>query len=219
MILSGILFLYVSGFYEQLSFENIQRNLDAIKSFHGESPVLMTLSFLLIYVLITALSIPGAIVLTLLSGAVYGTTIGTLIVSIASCIGATIAFIMSRYMFRDYLTQKYEKKFKEIDRKFRAKGKMYLFSLRMIPVSPFVVINVVMGLTSIRLWTYVWITFVGMIPGTFIYVYAGRRISEISSPGEILNWQIITILTLLGLMPLAGKFFSKGKKWEHVHGS
>lgn len=217
-LVSGVAAIYLSGTYKEISFRNVQTNLDSIKAFYADTPVWMTSLFFLTYVTITSLSIPGAIVLTLLSGAVFGVLPGTLLVSVASTVGATLAFLMSRYLFRDYFLNKHSRRFDNMDRKFRERGTMYLFSLRMVPVSPFVVINVLMGLTSIKLWSYIWITFVGMLPGTFIYVYAGRKLSEISSPSEILTWPIVLTLTFLGLLPFIVKFLTKAKKnWEHVH--
>lgn len=219
LLLSIVFGLYLSGAHENLSFDNIKQNLGAIILEYQDKPFLFTSVFILGYVLLTALSIPGAIVLTILSGAIYGVFLGTLIVSIASCIGATIAFFMSRYFFRDYFLTKYRKRFKEIDEKFKAGGKTYLFTMRLIPVSPFVVINLLMGLTSIRVSTYVWITLLGMIPGTMIYVFAGRRMAEIRSPRDILDWPLLVAFSLIGLLPLMLKFFTKGRKWEHAHDS
>jgi uncharacterized membrane protein YdjX (TVP38/TMEM64 family) len=213
----GVAAIYFTGAYQEISFTNVRTNLDNIKVLYADSPVLMTLGFFLIYVTITSLSIPGAIVLTLLSGAVFGVLPGALLVSTASTVGATLAFLMSRYLFRDFFLKKHSKRFASLDKKIREKGTMYLFSMRMVPVSPFVVINVLMGLTSIKLWSYVWSTFLGMLPGTVIYVYAGRKISEISSPSEILTWPIVLTLSLLGLLPFILKFLTKGKKWEHAH--
>jgi uncharacterized membrane protein YdjX (TVP38/TMEM64 family) len=211
--------LYFTGAYENLSFSNMKENLDTIQLYYSEQPIKFTSIFLSIYILITALSIPGAIVLTILSGAVYGVALGTFLVSVASCIGATIAFFMSRYFFRDFFIARYRERFEEMDRKFQDGGKTYLFTMRLIPVSPFVVINLFMGLTSVNVWTYIWITFVGMIPGTIVYVFAGRRIAEISSPGEILDWSILLIFSLIGLLPLLVRYIQKGKKWKHAHDS
>jgi uncharacterized membrane protein YdjX (TVP38/TMEM64 family) len=199
MILAAV---YITGFHEYLTFEHVHERLDEIKSFKEKSPTTAFLLFFTSYVLLTSLSIPGAIVLTLLSGAIFGLMPGLLIVSIASCIGATISFCLSRYLFRDHLIKKWDRRFREIDGKFREHGKMYLFSLRMIPISPFVVINLLMGLTTIKLRSYMWITFVGMMPGTFVYIYAGRKIADISSLSEVLTWPIALVLTILGAMPL-----------------
>lgn len=197
---------YFSGISEYLTFKTIQENLEKIKNYRVLYPYKTLFFFTSAYVLITSLSIPGAIVLTLLAGAIFGVVPGTLIVSLASCIGADVAFIMSRYLFEDFIMNHFRKSFQKMDKKFKENGKTYLFAIRLIPVSPFVVVNFVMALTSIRLWQYTWITYLAMLPGTFIYVYAGRKISEIQSPSEILTWPVVLILTLLGILPLIFKW-------------
>lgn len=206
LLLLTIGIFYYSGASEYLDFHTIQTNLEKIKDYRELYPYKTLAIFVGAYVLITSLSIPGAIVLTLLAGAIFGVAFGTLVVSIASCMGAVIAFAMSRYIFKDFMLKHFREKFEKIDKKFHENGKTYLFTIRLIPVSPFVVVNVVMALTSIRIWPYTWITYVAMLPGTFIYVYAGRKISEIQSPSEILTWPIILILTLLGIMPFIFKW-------------
>lgn len=158
--------------------------------------------FLGVYIFLTSLSIPGAIVLTLLAGAIFGVGNGTLLVSVASTAGASIAFLMSRYLFRESMMKKFERKLRKINRKLEQNGNLYLFTLRLIPVSPYVVVNILMGLTSVRLWTFIWITFLGMLPGNMIYVFAGRKIADIRSASEILTWPIILSLTLIGILPL-----------------
>jgi uncharacterized membrane protein YdjX (TVP38/TMEM64 family) len=219
IFLIGILtVVYSTGLYKELSLENIQDNLDLIRRFYYESPVLMVSYFFTVYVLITTLSIPGAIVLTLLSGAIFGVLPGTLLVSLASCLGATLAFLMSRYLFRESMTMKFNYRFQKMNRAFTEKGNFYLFTLRLIPVSPFVVVNILMGLTTIRLRTYIWITFLGMIPGTLVYVYAGRRMAEIESPADILTWPVILLLTLMSFLPYIIKKISRSRIWHEVHG-
>lgn len=206
LVLIVIIGFYYSGASEYLDFHTIQMNLEKIKDYRELHPYRTLAGFVAAYVLITALSIPGAIVLTLLAGAIFGVVSGTIIVSVASCAGATIAFIMSRYFFKDLVMKYFREKFNKIDEKFREHGKTYLFTIRLIPVSPFVVVNVLMALTSVRIWTYSWITYVAMLPGTFIYVYAGRKISQIESPSEILTWPIILLLSLLGILPFLFKW-------------
>lgn len=154
-----------------------------------------------VFILITSLSIPGAIVLTLLSGVIFGVLPGTIIVLVAGTIGATIAFLYSRYIFGDMFREKFRDKHQAMENKFNENGNAYLFTLRMIPVSPFVVINILMGLTPIRLWNYIWITFVGMFPGTLMYVYAGKEMAELSSPTEILTLPILLLFIAIAFLP------------------
>lgn len=197
-----MILFYATGTYEQLDLAHIQNNLDKIRAFYHTNPISMILIFMSAYIAITAMSIPGAIVLTLLSGAVFGVWKGTILVSLASTIGATIAFLMSRYLFKESMMNRFRNKMGVINRKLKEGGNHYLFTLRLIPVSPFVVINLMMGLTHVSTWNFIWITFVGMFPGNLVYVYAGRKIAEIRSPSEILTWPIILILTFLGILPL-----------------
>lgn len=207
IFLAAVILFYATGTHEQLDLPHIQKNLDGIRSFHEKNPYTMIMIFMGAYIAITAMSIPGAIVLTLLSGAVFGVWKGTMLVSLASTIGATIAFLMSRYLFRETMLKRFKNQMVTINRKLKENGNHYLFTMRLIPVSPFVVINLMMGLTHVSTWNFIWITFVGMFPGNLVYVYAGRKIAQIKSPSEILTWPIILTLTLLGVLPLILKKF------------
>jgi uncharacterized membrane protein YdjX (TVP38/TMEM64 family) len=200
MILGFGLF-YFAGGKEHLSFENVKLELQRIQIYYSNYPFTVTGIFLVLYVLITSLSIPGAIVLTVLAGSIFGVALGTLIVATASTFGATMAFLMARFLFKEAVIRKYYKFHQKIDRRIKDEGAIYLFGLRLIPASPFVVINLVMGLTNMRLWTYIWITFIGMLPGTFIYVYAGRKFAELKSLSQIISWPIFISLLMLGLLP------------------
>lgn len=205
IILLLLLTIYFSGFYEFLTFENIKTNLEVIKEYSHNNPVLFLGQFMAVFILITSLSIPGAIVLTLLSGTIFGVIPGTFIVLLSSTIGATISFLYSRYIFGDVFREKFRDKYRTVENKFNENGTSYLFTLRMIPVSPFVVINILMGLTPIRLWNYVWITFVGMIPGTLMYVYAGKEMAELNSPSDILTLPILLLFLAIAFLPYALK--------------
>lgn len=213
IISSLILGIYFSGIYRLITFENIKTNLEMIKEYYANNPLTFTAQFVGVYVLITSLSIPGAIVLTLLSGAIFGVVTGTLIVGLASTTGATIAFLYSRYIFRDFFRERFKEKLQRFDRRFKEEGNRYFFSIRMVPVSPFVVVNILMGLTPIKLWNYIWITFVGMFPGTLVYVYAGRKMSQLDSPSEILTFPILILLTAIAFLPFLFK-----KLMQMIHG-
>lgn len=201
LVISLIALFYFMGGSRYLELSFIQNKLNIIQDKFAQSPWEVTLIFTGIYILITSLSIPGAIILTLLSGAIFGTFPGSLLVTFSSTTGAALAFLMSRYLFRDFMQRRLARTFHKMNRKVKQEGRLYLFILRMVPVSPFVVINLAMGLTNMRLWSYVWITFLGMYPGTYIYVYAGQKISEITDISQILSWPIMLSLTALGLFP------------------
>ena len=170
-----------------------------------------------IYILITALSLPGAAVMTLAGGALLGFWLGTLAASLASTIGATLACFVSRYVLRDWVQGKFGDKLAAINRGIEKEGKFYLFTLRLIPIFPFFVINLVMGLTTISLVTFYWVSQLGMLPGTMVYVNAGKELARIDSLSGILSPGLIFSFVLLGLFPLVvkklmGWYKSKGQE-------
>ena len=163
-----------------------------------------------IYVSVTGLSLPSAAILSLSFGWYFGFVQGVILVSFASTAGATIAFLMSRYFFRDSIKSRFGEKLKLFDESMEKEGAYYLFTLRLIPTVPFFVINAVMGLTSIRTWTYWWVSQLGMLPGAIVYVYAGSTVGSLTQLrekgiGGILSWQMVVAFILLGIFPLAVK--------------
>ncbi|MEA1015493.1 FAD-dependent oxidoreductase [Sphingosinicella sp. LY1275] len=171
-----------------------------------ERPWLAIGGFFLIYVAATALSLPGAAILTLAAGAIFGLWAGTAIVSIASTLGACLAFLSSRYLLRDWVAARFGKRIAAIDRGIRRDGAFYLLSLRLIPVFPFFLVNLAMGLTAMRLAPYALASWIGMLPGTIVYVNAGTQIARIETTGDILSPALIGSFALLGLFPLLAKF-------------
>ena len=161
--------------------------------------------FFAVYVAVAALSLPGAAILTLLAGAVFGLWLGTLVVSFASSIGATLAMLVSRYVLRDGIKTKFGARLADIDRGIERDGAFYLFTLRLVPVFPFFVINLLMGLTAIKATTFYWVSQLGMLAGTLVYVNAGTQLAQISSLQGILSPTLIGSFVLLGLFPLVAK--------------
>lgn len=210
ILLFLLILLVIGSFYffggdQYLSLDYIQQKLTELRTYGDKHPLLLAGIFCTVYILITGFSIPGSLVLTLLSGAIFGVGIGTALVVTSGTLGATMAFLMARYLFRDFISQKFKRHYLKINKKLKDDGKSYLLIMRMIPVSPFVVVNNVMGLSSMKIGTYFWITYAGMLPGTFIYVFAGRKISEIESASQILSWPVILSLSLLALFPIITK--------------
>ncbi len=158
-----------------------------------------------IYIAVTALSLPGAAVLTLAGGGLFGRVVGTITVSFASTIGATLACAVSRYLLRDWVQARFGDKLAAINAGIEKEGAFYLFSLRLVPVFPFFVINLLMGLTRMRLVTFYWVSQVGMLAGTFVYVNAGRQLSRIEALSGILSPGVAVSLVALGLFPIAVK--------------
>jgi uncharacterized membrane protein YdjX (TVP38/TMEM64 family) len=162
-------------------------------------------TYMSVYILTTALSLPGAAVLTLAGGALFGLVVGTIIVSFASTIGATLACFFARFLFRDWVQQKFGEKLEAINRGIEEEGGFYLFTLRLIPVFPFFVINLVMGLTKMPLVKFYWISQVGMLAGTIVYVNAGKELAKIDSLSGIISPSLIVSFIILGIFPLTVK--------------
>jgi pyruvate/2-oxoglutarate dehydrogenase complex dihydrolipoamide dehydrogenase (E3) component/uncharacterized membrane protein YdjX (TVP38/TMEM64 family) len=169
------------------------------------APLLVIAAFFLIYVLVTASSLPGAAILTLAAGAIFGVVTGTMIVSFASSIGATLAFLASRHLFRDWVQSRFGDRLKALNEGVERDGAFYLFSLRLVPVFPFFLVNLLMGLTPIRTWTYYWVSQVGMLLGTIVYVNAGTQIAGINSPSDVASPGLLASFAALGLTPWLGK--------------
>jgi dihydrolipoamide dehydrogenase len=183
-------------------FKSQQAAMDLI---YRANPLLTALAFLALYVLVTAVSLPVAGIMTLAAGAIFGLAWGTLIVSFASSVGATLAFLASRFLFRDWIRQRFGDKLGAIDRGVKKEGGFYLFTLRLVPAFPFVVVNLALGLTSMKAWTFYWVSQLGMLAGTVVYVNAGTQIARIDAPGAILSAELIGSFVLLGIFPLMAK--------------
>ncbi len=200
IICAIVSFYYLEG-GDYLTLEFMQANLQKLRHLHEEHPARVTGGFISIYLFLTSLSIPGSIVLTLLAGALFGMGMGLFWVIFCTTMGACLSFLMSLYLFREHFERKYAQQFQRMNERVKKEGISYLFVLRMIPVSPYVVINVVMGLTNMKLWNFAWVTCLGMLPGTFLYVLAGRKIGSITNISEILSWEIVVALSFLGILP------------------
>ena len=188
-----------------LTLSNVKGSLEGFKSLYAEHRVLVILIYFVIYVVATSLSLPGAAVLTIAGGALFGFLTGTLIVSFASTIGATLACFVARFLLRDWVQGKFGDKIVKINEGVEKEGALYLFTLRLIPVFPFWIINLVMGLTRMRLWTFYWVSQLGMIAGTMVYINAGKELAKIDSLRGILSPGILISFALLGIFPIAAK--------------
>lgn len=163
--------------------------------------------YMLIYIVVTALSLPGAVVMTLAGGGLFGFWTGTFAISLASTIGATLACGVSRFILRDWVAHRFGEKLAAIDRGIEKEGAFYLFTLRLVPIFPFFLVNLLMGLTKLPLTTYFWVSQLGMLPATMVYVNAGRELARINNPGDILSPGLLASFALLGLFPLTVKRF------------
>ena len=195
-----VLAFFIFDLRQYVAFEYFQAQRDTIVSHVAAAPVLASALFFAIYVAITGLSVPGAFVLTIIAGALFGLVWGTMLVSFASSIGATLAFLTSRVLLREWVQRKLGGRLAAINAGVEKEGAYYLFALRLTPVFPFFVINLALGLTPMRARTFYWVSQLGMLPGTVIYVYAGTQLRQFE-----LTWQLALALMLLGLFPLAAK--------------
>ncbi|MFQ2056982.1 FAD-dependent oxidoreductase [Aeromonas veronii] len=197
--LIGAFFALDLGRY--LTLDALQAQQAAVAQWVDSHFVSTSLLFVLIYVLSTALSLPGASLLTLGGSALFGVAWGLLLVSFASTLGATLAFLSARFLLRDWVTARFGDKLATFQSGMAKEGAFYLLSLRLIPIFPFFLVNLLMGLTPIRVSTYYWVSQLGMLPGTFVYVLAGSELGQLTSTGNILSPGLMVALTLLGLMP------------------
>ena len=199
-----------------LTLEYLKSSKAFFISSYGENPILVLIGYFLFYVVMTSFSLPGAILLTLAGGLFFGVFTGTLIVSFASTIGATLAMIIARFLLRDWVKSRFSSQMKTINSGINKDGGYYLFTLRLLPVFPFFVINLGMGLTPIRTVTFYWVSQLGMFPGTLVYIIAGSELAKIESLGDILSPTLIGSLALLGIFPLMVKkmlyFIEKRRK-------
>lgn len=208
--LLGLLVVIVVLFFQfdlgqYLTLEYIKSQQQEIDQFYAENRFLALIGFFLLYVVITGASLPGAAVLTLVAGGIFGLVTGLILVSFASTIGASIAFLVSRYLFRDSVQSRFGSSLKAINEGVEKDGAFYLFALRLVPAFPFFVINLVMGLTTIRLCTFFWVSQLGMLAGTAVYVNAGTQLAQVESASGIFSTEIILSFLLLAILPFIAR--------------
>ena len=205
----GLFFAFDLGQY--LNLQTLKAQQQNIESFRAANPGVTTLGYFVIYVLVTALSLPGATLLTLAGGAVFGLWWGLLIISFASTIGATLAFLIARYLLRDWVSQRFGQRLKTIDDGIAREGAFYLFTLRLVPLFPFFLINLLLGLTAMKARTFYWVSQIGMFAGTVVYVNAGTQLGRIESLSGIVSPALLGSFALLGIFPLIAR-----KVVEHI---
>ncbi|MEJ2911713.1 FAD-dependent oxidoreductase [Pseudoalteromonas sp. C12FD-1] len=191
--------------HQLLTLEGLKGSMEQFNQYKEQSPLLVFGGFFLLYVVVTALSLPGAAILTLAAGALFGLVEGLLVASFASTVGATLAFLVSRYLLRDTIKQRFPERLDAIDAGVEKEGGFYLFTLRLVPVFPFFLINLLMGVTAIKAWTFYWVSQVGMLAGTFVFVNAGTQLAQIESLSGILSLDLILSFALLGVFPFIAK--------------
>lgn len=215
IIVGLIVAIKLLNFDQYLTLSYLKGSLDNFKALYENHRVMVIASYFAVYVLTTSLSLPGASPLGIAGGALFGFWTATIIVSFASTIGATLACFVSRYLLRDWIQNKFGDKIAKVNEGIEKEGAFYLFTLRLIPVFPFWMINLVIGLTKMSLFKFYWVSQIGMLPGTMVYVNAGKELARIDSLSDILSPGLILSFVLLGFFPIITKkllAFYKSKK-------
>src|SRR5438128_9583180 len=210
LLLAALLLLSIAAFFafdlgQYFQIDYFRSKQSAIEEFRRANPLAAAAIFFSIYVAVTGLSVPGAAILSVAVGAIFGLLSGTLIVSFAASIGATLAFLSSRFLLRGSVRSRFGERLRAIDAGLEKEGAFYLFALRLVPAFPFVLVNLLMGLTPIRTRTFYWVSQIGMLPATIVYVNAGTQLATVKSLSGILSPALVGSLVLLGIFPLIAK--------------
>jgi uncharacterized membrane protein YdjX (TVP38/TMEM64 family) len=207
-ISAAIIIIRIFGLNELLNFETFRQYRDQLLTITNENYFLSALVFVVAYIIVVALSIPGATILTLTAGFLFGFA-GVIYVNVGASAGAVLAFLAARYLIGDWIQKRYGGRFESFNKEIVENGYNYLLTLRFIPLFPFFLINIFAGLTRIHLITFAWTTMIGILPGSFVYIYTGRQLGSIDKPGDILSLQIILAFVLLGLLALSPVIIKK----------
>lgn len=212
LILGVLIFIKYLDIFNFFSLENIKSQREFLLEYVQNKYIESVISFIFIYIFVTAFSIPGATVLTLLGGFLFKPLFATLYVNIGATIGAGLIFLAARYLIGNRVQQKYSEKLVAFNREVVKHGKNYLLTLRLIPIFPFFLVNLLPALTKIPFKTFFWTTSLGIIPGTFVYAFAGKQFVSINSMNEIFSIKIFVAFTLLGLMTLVPVILKRFRK-------
>ena len=200
-----LILLFIFDLHHYITLEYLKSSKAKLNFYYQDNPLLVLGVYFVVYLASTAFSLPGAAVLSLAGGALFGLTAGTLLVSFASTIGATLAMLIARVLLRDWVQNRFAAQMKTINSGMLKEGAFYLFTMRLLPAVPFFAINLVMGLTPLRTVTFFWVSQLGMLPGTLVYVNAGSELGKIQTIDDILSPSLIISFVLLGIFPLLVK--------------
>lgn len=211
IILACVVAALIAAFFvfdlkQYVSLDYLKSQQAQMNGFYNDNPLLVIVVFFLIYAGMAALSIPFATPLTLAGGAIFGTVTGVIVVSFASTIGATGAFLLTRFLFHDSIEKKFGDRLAGMNAGIEREGAFYVFGLRLVPILPFVVLNSVLGLTKLKTWTFCWASQLGMLVGTIVYVNAGTQLASIDSVGDIASPGLIASFVALGVLPIVSKY-------------
>jgi uncharacterized membrane protein YdjX (TVP38/TMEM64 family) len=215
VVVAAVVFAFVVGAYfvldlhHQLTLDSLKAHRDELLAFTNAHYAASVAVFLVSYCLVVALSVPGAVFFTLAGGFLFGSVVGTVYVNLAATTGATVAFLASRYLLRDWVEATFGSRLTPLQEGFARHAFTYLLTIRLIPIFPFFLVNLLCGLTRISLGTYVGATAIGIIPASFVYAYAGRQLGSLNSLEEIASPRVLIALTLLGLLPVVPIAYQK----------
>ena len=207
----GVASFYFFDMQQYLSFESLKANRERLNVVYHENPIIFMSGFIGIYFLIVALSLPGATVLTLTAGAIFGSVLGTFLVNAGATLGATVAFLSARFIFRDWVENKFNDKLVFINNGISDNPISYLLFLRLVPLFPFFLVNLVLGVTQVRLSIYFLSTMIGIMPGSFVYANAGSNLARINTISDIASPEIFGAFILLGIFALIPAFYRRYK--------
>lgn len=210
LAVAALMVLAVAAFFaldldERLTLVTLKASLSALRGEVAGSPVTAAAAFFGLYVAATGLGVPGAVVLTLAGGALFGFWRGLALVSFASTIGATLSCLAARYVLRGWVQAHFGARLAGVNAGVEREGAFYLFTMRMIPALPYFVINLVMGLTPMPARTFAWVSQLGMLPATSVFVFAGTSLAQVESPADVLSPGLLAALTFMGLLPIAAR--------------
>lgn len=214
LLIAGVFIFAVAAFFffdvkQYLSLDALKANRDGLLAFTEKNYIAAVALFILFYIVQTAFSLPGAVIFTLAGGFLFGSVMGTVFVNIAATTGATLAFLAARYVLRDWVEKKFGNRLSSFQEGFADNAFSYLMTLRLIPLFPFFLVNMVSGLTRVGVGTYVLATAIGIIPGSFVFAYAGRQLGTINSLKEIASPNVLLAFTMLGLLALVPILYRK----------
>jgi uncharacterized membrane protein YdjX (TVP38/TMEM64 family) len=201
ILVAAVASFYFFGLQDYFSFEHVRNNVDAFKFIVSEHQLAAIFLFFALYTLMAGLSVPASLIMTLVAGALFGRFLGAGVAVLAATFGATLAFWSSRFLMREWVQARLGQRLGALERGLARDGAFYLFSLRLVPLFPFFVINLAMGLTPIRTWTFFWVSLVGMLPGSFLYANAGSELESLERASDVLSAGVIVSLVMLAAAP------------------
>ena len=211
VIIAIIVLLRNSQYADYLTFSFLKDNADSLRGYVSDNMTVSVISYIAAYILVAGLNLPGAAVMSISAGYLFGAVFGTVLAVSGATFGACVGFLSSRYILGRDFNRRYEKQLTKFNKELSENGYLYMLTLRLIPIFPFFVINIVAGLTKLRLFTFFWTSYIGMLPGGFVFVYAGSRLNDLNSPADIFSSEMISVFVLFGLLMLVPVVYKKVK--------